>query len=302
MKKGERMHKHNENRSNPTLCSLACLILAITVIVLLSGCAEDKWKKFEGGNHLVFEIESSGNRDDDYRNMSKTIAALKERLNALGLKNSIVSIHRERQLVVQLPKVDDLNEMTGKISRAYSLEFKLVRNDSPVIKEMPEKVSPDQKKSVADKFAKKIPADCQILFQDIKDNRTRGVLYSVPFIVEGKTVLEEHHIAGAKAQIDSNIKEPFLLVRFDPHGARIFEEITSRNIGRKLAIVFDGSVHSAPVIRDGITGGEAMISGGVSMAEAKELETGLNYPYPAKLKLVESKGLTREIWLGDEKK
>jgi preprotein translocase subunit SecD len=296
------MHRQNENRQALLSCSMICSILVISLAVLLTGCVKNTWTDFEGGNHLVFEIESTGDAKADKANLAKTIEMLEGRLQALGLRNSMVAELRERQLIVQLPRVGNLNDVIEKLSRSYSLEFRIVRSDLPGIKEMPKKVSPDQKQSVAEKFAKRIPSDCQILFQDTWDKKTKHILYSQPVALEKRAALGGRNVAEARVKIDGPSSEPYLVLRFDSEGTSSLAEITDHNVGRRLAIVFDGSVYSLPIIRERIGWGEARLSGNLSQVEVKELAMALNYHYPVKFKLVASKGLTKELWLGNEKK
>jgi preprotein translocase subunit SecD len=76
--------------------------------------------------------------------------------------------------------------------------------------------------------------------------------------------------------------------------------ITGENIGKRLAVVLDGTVYSAPVIRERISGGKASITGGFTKDEAKDLTIVLRAGgYPAHVQVKERKILTREIWLGD---
>jgi preprotein translocase subunit SecD len=62
-------------------------------------------------------------------------------------------------------------------------------------------------------------------------------------------------------QIDSQYNEPYVSITFDKKGARLFERITAENVKKRLAIVLDGNVYSAPVIQEKIAGGEARITG-----------------------------------------
>ncbi|MDP2690252.1 MAG: protein translocase subunit SecD, partial [Deltaproteobacteria bacterium] len=63
----------------------------------------------------------------------------------------------------------------------------------------------------------------------------------------------------------------YVSIVFDSAGARIFERITTQNVGKRLAIVLDGNVHSAPQIREEITGGKAQITGSFTYEEATDL-------------------------------
>ena len=62
-------------------------------------------------------------------------------------------------------------------------------------------------------------------------------------------------------EIDSQYNDPYVSIRFDKKGARIFERITAENVKKRLAVILDGTVYTAPVIQEKIAGGEARITG-----------------------------------------
>ena len=91
-------------------------------------------------------------------------------------------------------------------------------------------------------------------------------------------------------QIDSQYGEPYVSISFDARGARVFERITGENVGKRLAIVLDDNVYSAPVIRDRIAGGKAQITGRFTMDEAKDLAIVLRAgALPAPVKILEER-------------
>jgi preprotein translocase subunit SecD len=92
----------------------------------------------------------------------------------------------------------------------------------------------------------------------------------VPYVVKKETLLTGDLISDAKVSV-SDVGEPYVSVTFDSVGARVFGEVTEKNVGKHLAIVLDDNVHSAPVIRERIPSGQAQISGGFTFEEASDL-------------------------------
>jgi preprotein translocase subunit SecD len=84
-------------------------------------------------------------------------------------------------------------------------------------------------------------------------------------------VLTGADLSTARVSIDQNTSEPYVSVEFNPAGARVFAELTEASVGKRLAIVLDGNVHSAPVIRERIPSGQAQITGGFTTEEATDL-------------------------------
>lgn len=88
---------------------------------------------------------------------------------------------------------------------------------------------------------------------------------------DGKTVLTGKHLKDAQAQLSPNTNEPLVALKFNKEGAKIFGDVTTANVGRRLAIYLDDRLLTAPVINGPITGGNAEISGGYkSLEEAQE--------------------------------
>jgi len=78
-------------------------------------------------------------------------------------------------------------------------------------------------------------------------------------------------LTNAEVRIDQQFQEPYVSITFDKTGARQFGKITGANVGKRLAIVLDGVVYSAPVIREKISGGRAQITGAFTDEEARDL-------------------------------
>jgi len=94
----------------------------------------------------------------------------------------------------------------------------------------------------------------------------------------------------ARVSIKSTYNEPYVSISFNSEGARIFERVTSENVGKRLAIVLDGKVNSAPVIRDTISGGKAIIEGRFTMEEASDLAIVLRAgSLPAPVNIIEER-------------
>lgn len=117
-----------------------------------------------------------------------------------------------------------------------------------------------------------------------------GPLPSDRMRLEQRSLLEGAHLSDARLGFDQTTGEPLVTFRLDKYGAKRFADITKENIGRALAVVLDGRVITAPVIRGIIGGGAGEISGGFSVAEAKDLALLLRAgSLPAPLKVVEER-------------
>ena len=84
-------------------------------------------------------------------------------------------------------------------------------------------------------------------------------------------MLTGEFIKDARVNIDQRYNEPYVSIEFDSQGAKIFDKITAENVGKRLAIILDNNVYSAPVIQERISGGRAQINGRFTEKEAHDL-------------------------------
>jgi preprotein translocase subunit SecD len=125
------------------------------------------------------------------------------------------------------------------------------------------------------------PANAEILYGREEEGK-------LPYLVEKRALLKGSDLAGAQPSNDERTNEPVVTFQFSPAGARKFAQATGENVGRPFAIVVDGEVVSAPIIREPITGGSGQISGNFTARSASELAAVLRYgELPARLKVVE---------------
>ena len=115
-----------------------------------------------------------------------------------------------------------------------------------------------------------LPADDELLYQRRVDKDTKQER-KIPYVVQKKVYLTGSDLTTARVSIDQNTSEPYVSVEFNAAGAKAFGDLTEANVGRRLAIVLDGNVHSAPSIRERIPSGRAQITGGFTSEDATDL-------------------------------
>jgi len=147
----------------------------------------------------------------------------------------------------------------------------------------------DEEHSVDEALKGKIPPGDEILYQVSIDPKS-GRQTKIPYLLKKRTALTGEYITDARVQIDSRYNEPYVSLSFDARGARLFEQVTGQNIKKRLAIVLDNKVNSAPVIQDKISGGKAQITGRYAMDEARDLAIVLRAgALPAPVKIIEER-------------
>ena len=186
--------------------------------------------------------------------VGQALETIRNRIDQFGVSEPDIRRQGERRLLIQLPGVKDTERAKELIGRTAQLEFKLVDERLPArtaLKEGP-------------------PPGTQILYQVTVDPDTRRKIEE-PYLVKKRTMLTGAYLTDARVRFDQDDRSYYVAIDFDRKGARIFERVTGENIRKRLAIVLDDKVHSAPVIQDRIPGGQAVITGNFSAEEAEDL-------------------------------
>ena len=116
-----------------------------------------------------------------------------------------------------------------------------------------------------------IPEGFQLLYDIRRDRRTGRTMKGRPYLVRKESSLTGNSLTDARATIGDRFNEPYVSITFDGAGSDAFDRITSNNVGRRLAIVLDGVIHSAPTIQERISQGQAQITGSFTLEEASDL-------------------------------
>ncbi len=127
------------------------------------------------------------------------------------------------------------------------------------------------------------PVDIEALQQQLSAQQDLSNYFGGNFVQTG---LSGKQLKRADLSFDQQTNQPVVQIQFDSEGAKLFEEITERNIGKSVGIFLDGQLMSAPTVNQKIPDGTAIISGSFSVQEAKELAQRLNagaLPVPIEL-------------------
>ena len=182
------------------------------------------------------------------------LKVIRNRVDQFGVAEPTIQKQGENRILVQLPGVQDPARAKALIGKTAVLEFKLVD---------------DQVVDMARAVQEGPPPGDEVLYGRRVDRTTKAET-RVPYVVKKEVLLTGDVISDATVRV-SDVGEPYVSVSFDSVGARLFGEATEKNVGKALAIVLDGNVHSAPVIRERIPSGQAQISGGFTFEEASDL-------------------------------
>jgi preprotein translocase subunit SecD len=202
---------------------------------------------------LILSLSSREVKRIEELAVRQSLETIRNRVDQFGVAEPHIIQEGDRRIVVQLPGIKEPQRAINLIGKTALLEFKLVREGA----------------DLTEASAGKVPEGDQILYQRNVDER--GGVSRVPFLVQKRPFVTGDLLTSAQVQIDTNTNEPVVSIEFDRDGARLFGEATAANVGRRLAIVLDDTVYSAPVIREKISGGKAQISGRFTAEEARDL-------------------------------
>ena len=206
----------------------------------------------------------------------QALETIRNRIDQFGVSEPDIRMQGENRILIQLPGIKDRQRAKDLIGKTALLEFKLV----------------DETLSPRDALAGNPPPGSEILYQDIKDPETGEVTGKKPWLIKKRTMLTGAHLTDARVQIDSQYNDPYVSIDFDKKGARIFERITGENVQKRLAIVLDRNVYSAPVIQEEISGGAARITGSFTTEEARDLAIVLRAgALPAPVNILEERSV-----------
>jgi preprotein translocase subunit SecD len=237
-------------------------------------------------NRLVWELrEAEGKRIKDSA-INQALETIRNRIDQFGVAEPIVLRQGLKQIVVQLPGVKEPKRARDLIKETALLEFKLLDEDNQAKFDLPARIPKDKEADILKQVEGKLPEGDQILFERGVDKDT-GREYRIPYLVKKRVMLTGDVLSDAKVSI-GQFNDPYVSITFDGKGGREFERITGDNIKKRMAVVLDNTIYSAPVIQDRITGGRAQITGTFSMQEANDLAIVLRAgALPAPLKIIQ---------------
>ncbi len=224
----------------------------------------------EGAGMVTYRLSKKAVTDIKNNAVDQALEVIRNRVDQFGVAEPSIQKQGTDELVVELPGIKDPARAIQIIGKTARLEFKIVDDESPVAAQLPGTIIPGEESQVLSQFAGKIPADDEILFGKVTNPDTGSVTES-PYLLKKQTLLTGEYLTEARVAIDPRFNEPYVELKFNPEGAKLFDQITAANVKKRLAIILDNNVYSAPVIRERISGGNAQISGNFSMDEAKDL-------------------------------
>ena len=222
----------------------------------------------QGGSSFLVRLETGKLATNASREVAvdNAIEVLRKRVDRFGVAEPLIQKQGDDRILIQMPGLGEaeMESVRTAIKKAAFLEFRMVHKDS------------------ADLVQQGITPPGYELLKEIK-NLPDGSKIATPVIVSKERVpgLSGNNVKNAFFT-RGNMNDPQIAFRFDADGAVAFAKLTTENVGKQMAIILDGELYSAPVIRTPITEGSGSISGGsMTEKEANDIAAIMQNPLEA---------------------
>src|SRR3989344_9549849 len=208
----------------------------------------------KGGMHLVLRVDTEKLAENARKDaVLRAIEILRNRIDSMGVGETVSQRRGEGEIVVQLPGVTDRDAPLAMVGKVAQLEFRLVDDD-------PSRLKAALEGNVPQGF----------ILEYVKEKERE------PLLLEGQVALSGERISDARVDFDTQgFGQPYISLTLNNEGTAEFADLTRSNVGRRLAILLDGEVLSAPNIKEAILGGSAQITGQFTLDEASLLALAL---------------------------
>jgi len=261
-------------------------------IVLEVSGDKEKWEKILSQRYTILQELSSTSLEKGIWRVSlvldsrqaeqikkgaidQALETIRNRIDQFGVSEPEITLQGVDRILIQLPGIRDPQRAISLIGRTALLEFKLV----------------DEEGNPEEALKGNLPEGDIILYQRYVDPKTGGTK-KIPYLLKEKTLMTGEVLKDARVALDSQFHEPYVALEFDDIGAKLFEQVTGANVKKRLAIILDDNVYSAPVIQERIAGGRAQITGRFDTKEASDLAIVLRAgALPAPVKIIEQRSV-----------
>ena len=218
----------------------------------------------QGGTHLVYELDTSKIDKKDLATASQSVVnVIDRRINGLGVSEPVIQtakIGDKQTVIIELPGISDVNEAINLIGKTAQLKFKELDTTAQTQKNADGSTTVSGGTNIGPTY---------------KDTELTGA-----------------HLQRADVEFSKDTGEPEVSLQFDNDGAKMFGDITKRNLEKPIAISLDDQIISAPTVQTEIDNGQAVITGKFDITEAKKLAVELNAgALPVPIKLIEQQNI-----------
>ena len=195
-----------------------------------------KFDLIKKGEQIQIKFSKYGLLQLNNNAIKQSIEIVRRRIDDVGTKEPTILQRGDKRILVELPGLKNPDRIKALLGKTAKLNFRLVSNSDNDF------------------------GNDKLLSENGEE-----------LLVSRKIVMSGENLVDAQPRLDNQSNEPIVYFNLDRLGSQKFAKATSENVGKRLAIVLDNKVISAPSIRESITGGSGTISGGFTFQEATDL-------------------------------
>ncbi len=232
----------------------------------------------KGGTSFLIRM-AGGEREITTEMLEQAVEVIRKRVDYFGGGEPVISPVGADRILVQVPglSAEKIQEARTQLSRVAKLEFRLVYPDN------------GQKLQGIDAGTEVIPPEYRIESYKLHSESGKKA-EEERILVKKRADLGGDRVSQSNAYFGN--EGWTVQLKFDSEGAKVFGDITEKFKGYRFAIVLDGAIISAPVIRDAIYGGDAVITGNFGEQEARNLSTVLENPLQTPVSIEEERSVS----------
>jgi SecD/SecF fusion protein len=269
------------------ILALVLVIVAVALSVIMIWPPEKKIAlglDIKGGTSFLIKLQQT-DKEITPSMLDQAVEVIRKRVDYFGASEPIISPVGKDRILVQIPGLDaeKIQEARQQLSRVAKLEFKLVYPDN------------GERLRAIDAGTEVIPPEYKIETHTPHAEEGKKKPETERLLVKKKADLGGERVSGSNAYYGN--EGWGVQLRFDSDGAKQFGDITEKSKGFRFAIVLDGAIQSAPVIRDAIYGGSAQITGRFSETEARSLASVLENPLQTPVSIEEERSVSPTLGL-----
>ncbi len=210
--------------------------------------------------------------------VDQSLEIIRNRIDQFGVAEPVIIRQGTDEIVVQLPGVKDPDRAKKLLGDTALLEFKLVSDSTSLnLSQLIDQATKSGQWQDGEDTSKlnralqsMLPENTSIHFEKNIDPATNREVIT-PLLLENKVLMTGDMVKDAQVRIGGTFNEPYVSLDLTGRGGKVFAHVTEKNVNRRMAIVLDNVVRSAPVIRERIVGGSAQISGSFTHEDASDL-------------------------------
>lgn len=226
---------------------------------------------------LVYSFRDGAISEIKDKTLNQSLDTIRNRVDAFGVAEPSIQRQGDTRIIVQLPGLKDPERAKNLIGKTAQLIFMMV-NDTKGSAELTAMISDARKKLKLEKnnfsidvvnlinkeLKAKLPANTIIRYQKNIDELTNKVTSATPYLLNDRAYVTGDMIEDAyvSQQRENAFDQPRVILKLNNKGTKSFASVTQENVNKRLAIVLDNVVKSAPNIQEPITNGNASITMG----------------------------------------